>query len=54
MVESGEMEKAVQQQDAELVSEGVSPFAGLGAGAVERDGDVAELAIVRSLTVAFR
>lgn len=41
MVESGEVQHAVQQQDAKLVVDGVSPFAGLGAGAIEGDGDIA-------------
>ena len=40
---SGEVQHAVEQQDADFVFDGVSPFAGLGAGAVEGDGDVAEI-----------
>jgi hypothetical protein len=41
VVESGEVQDAVEEEDAELVFDRVAEFFGLGAGTGEGDGDVA-------------
>ena len=43
VVETGEMEEAVKQEDAELVGEGVAVFGGLAGGGVEGDGEIARV-----------
>jgi hypothetical protein len=41
VVEAGEVKQAVEEEDADLVAEGVAEGLGLAGGGVERDGEIA-------------